>query len=168
MAVKTKATILAEIASLLADNTAGDISASDMRTCLNDIVDSYGEELEVSGTLTDTQINLLDTTPIELIPAQGASTMIVITSSVTYRKTGTAYTTAGALKITHSGGDQIGEIVSTAMLTGTDGIILSKNEYDYPLLTFNENTAVEVNCDAAISGGTGDIDYYIKYKIIDL
>ena len=41
MAVKTKAQILAEIASLLADNTTGDISASDIRTCLNDITDSY-------------------------------------------------------------------------------------------------------------------------------
>ena len=41
MAVKTKAQILAEIASLLADNTTGDISASDLRTCLNDITDSY-------------------------------------------------------------------------------------------------------------------------------
>jgi len=43
MAVKTKAQILAEIASLLADNTTGDISASDIRTCLNDIVDSYAD-----------------------------------------------------------------------------------------------------------------------------
>jgi len=44
MAVKTKAQLLAEVASLLADNTTGDISASDVRTCLNDIIDSasYG------------------------------------------------------------------------------------------------------------------------------
>lgn len=41
MAVKTKAQILAEIASLLADNSTGDISALDIRTCLNDITDSY-------------------------------------------------------------------------------------------------------------------------------
>ena len=41
MAVKTKAAILAEIASLIADNTTGDISASDIRTCLIDITDSY-------------------------------------------------------------------------------------------------------------------------------
>jgi hypothetical protein len=43
MAVKTKAQILAEIASLLADNSTGDISALDLRTCLNDITDSYFE-----------------------------------------------------------------------------------------------------------------------------
>lgn len=41
MAVKTKAQILAEIASLLADNSTGNISALDIRTCLNDITDSY-------------------------------------------------------------------------------------------------------------------------------
>jgi hypothetical protein len=41
MAVKTKAQILAEIASLIADNTTGDISALDMRTVFTDITDSY-------------------------------------------------------------------------------------------------------------------------------
>lgn len=39
MAVKTKAAILAEISTLLASNIQ--IPASDLRTCLNDIVDSY-------------------------------------------------------------------------------------------------------------------------------
>lgn len=41
MAVKTKAQILAEIVALFADNTTGDISASDLRTVTTDIVDSY-------------------------------------------------------------------------------------------------------------------------------
>ena len=49
MAQKTKAQILAEIASLLADNTTGDISASDVRTVVNDITDSY-EDLITAGT----------------------------------------------------------------------------------------------------------------------
>lgn len=43
MAVKTKAQILAEIAALFADNTTGDISASDLRTVTTDIVDSYSD-----------------------------------------------------------------------------------------------------------------------------
>lgn len=54
MAVKTKAQILAEITSLFADNTTGDISASDLRTVCNDIVDSYLDApyLEYEATLT--------------------------------------------------------------------------------------------------------------------
>ena len=78
MAVKTKAQILSEIASLLADNTTGDISANDVRTVVNDITDSYEDLitavttsqywrcdkswqtlplLELNGTLTAAQIN---------------------------------------------------------------------------------------------------------------
>jgi len=41
MAQKTKAEILAEINSLLADNTAGNISAEDVRTVFTDIKDSF-------------------------------------------------------------------------------------------------------------------------------
>lgn len=51
MAVKTKAEILAEIATLLADNTVGDISALDVRTVVNDITDSY-ENLITAGSIT--------------------------------------------------------------------------------------------------------------------
>jgi len=54
MAVKTKAQLLAEVASLLADNTTGDISALDVRTCLNDIIDSasYGGKKVYKALLT--------------------------------------------------------------------------------------------------------------------
>lgn len=44
MAVKTKAELLTEIATLFADNSAGDISAEDLRTGLNDMVDSLSIE----------------------------------------------------------------------------------------------------------------------------
>jgi len=56
MAVKTKAQLLAEVASLLADNTTGDISALDVRTCLNDIIDSasYGGKKVYKTLLTQT------------------------------------------------------------------------------------------------------------------
>ena len=44
MAVKTKTQIKSEITSVLADNTTGDISASDVRGLLTDIVDSYDND----------------------------------------------------------------------------------------------------------------------------
>lgn len=83
MAVKTKAAILAEIASLLADNTTGDISASDIRTCLNDIVDSYPEGgakvykalLTQSGTnapVATVLVNTLSGTPVWTRSSEGA------------------------------------------------------------------------------------------------
>ena len=56
MAVKTQAQLLAQVASLLADNTTGDISALDVRTCLNDIIDSasYGGTKVYKALLTQT------------------------------------------------------------------------------------------------------------------
>ena len=41
MAQKTRAEILTEINTLLADNTSGDISAEDVRNVLTDIKDSF-------------------------------------------------------------------------------------------------------------------------------
>lgn len=59
MAVKTKAQLLAQVASLLADNSTGDISALDVRTCLNDIIDSasYGGKKVYKALLTQTGTN---------------------------------------------------------------------------------------------------------------
>lgn len=59
MAVKTQAQLLAQVASLLADNTTGDISANDVRTCLNDIIDSanYGGSKVYKALLTQTGTN---------------------------------------------------------------------------------------------------------------
>lgn len=75
MAVKTQAQLLAQVASLLADNTTGDISALDVRTCLNDIIDSasYGGKkvykalLSQSGTnapVATVLVNTLSGTPV--------------------------------------------------------------------------------------------------------
>lgn len=59
MAVKTQAQLLAQVASLLADNTTGDISANDVRTCLNDIIDSanYGGSKVYKALLNQTGTN---------------------------------------------------------------------------------------------------------------
>lgn len=75
MAVKTQAQLLAQVASLLADNTTGDISALDVRTCLNDIIDSasYGGKKVYKALLTQTGtsapvatvlVNTLSGTPV--------------------------------------------------------------------------------------------------------
>lgn len=67
MAVKTQAQLLAQVASLLADNTTGDISALDVRTCLNDIIDSasYGGKKVYKALLTQTGTNAPVATVLE-------------------------------------------------------------------------------------------------------
>jgi len=76
MAVKTKAAILAVIAALLADNTAGDISASDMRTCLNDITDSY---FDASYKLLTWNMIQVGTSAPEFRDASGANNPLINT-----------------------------------------------------------------------------------------
>lgn len=170
MAVKTKAAILAEIASLLADNTTGDISASDVRTCLNDIVDSYGEVLEATGTFSAAQINDMGSTPVVIIPAQGTDKLILIEKFIGIRKAGTAYTTIGALIMRYTNGDDFDTIVDNSMLTGTDFYWNQGggNQYSFGMYAGNVNSSFEVICDQTISGGTGEIDYYVKYRVIDV
>jgi hypothetical protein len=36
------------------------------------------------------------------------------------------------------------------------------------LVSASENKSIDFICDAAISGGTGTIDYYIKYEVLNL
>lgn len=75
MAVKTQAQLLADIATYIADNTTGDISASDVRQRLIDIVDSaafagkkvYKALLTQSGTsapVATVLVNTLSGTPV--------------------------------------------------------------------------------------------------------
>lgn len=168
MAVKTKTQILAEIASLFADNTTGDISASDLRTVTTDIVDSYGESLVATGTLTAAQINALDTTPIELIPAQGANKIIVVTGATCVRKAGTAYVTAADIRINYATtSSSLLTIMDSGGLTGTANYIYVNYSANDSYTNTDVNDAVQFTCTGAISGGTGDMYYEIDYKVID-
>jgi len=67
MAVKTRAQIAAEIAALFADNTTGDISASDLRTVCNDLNDSasYEGSKVYKALLTQTGTNAPVATVLE-------------------------------------------------------------------------------------------------------
>lgn len=81
MAIKTKAQILAEISSLLADNTTGDISAQDVRTVVNDITDSY-EDIITAGTTTqyfrgDKTFQTLNATAVSNTPSGNISAITV-------------------------------------------------------------------------------------------
>jgi hypothetical protein len=192
MAVKTKAQILTEISTLLADNTTGDISANDVRTVVNDITDSYEDLItagttsqywrgdktwqtlpiyELDGTLTAAQINALDTTPIQVIAAQGAN-KIVLVESVTAKFTyiAPAYTTTGEVWTTYDETDvnqRITTLIDDIRLTGSNNAWITNTGVQIKLYSTSiENKPVKLYCDAAISGGAGTLKYNIKYRII--
>lgn len=195
MAQKTKAQILAEIASLLADNTTGDISAQDVRTVVNDITDSYediitagttsqywrGDKtwqtfpiLEVTGTLTAAQINALDTTPITILGAAGANKFYVIDSFTIHFKAGTSIFTGSydLLLFFETANEDIMTVATKSELQSTtDKITTAFNTSNYsgvgtPFTNAIINKAVKLKTNYAISGGDGTINFSIKYRIV--
>ena len=196
MAQKTKAQILAEIASLLADNTSGDISASDVRTVVNDITDSYEDliaagttsqywrgdktwqtfpTLEVTGTLTAAQINALDTTPITILNAPGANKYYVIENATMHYKGGTiAFTTSDPLSLFYITNTQrIQTLIlsgaiddTTSKITNSVPLYYELNQFTQSFQTTIINSGIEIRADGAISGGDGTINFSIKYRIV--
>lgn len=192
MAVKTKAQILSEISTLLADNTSGDISANDVRTVVNDITDSYenlitagttsqywrGDKTwqtlpiyEIDGSLTSAQINGLDTTAIQIIAAPGANKMILVESVTTkFTYIAPAYTTTGEIWTTYDETDvnqRITGLIDDIRLTGSNNAWQTNTGVQIKLYSTSiENKPIKLYCDAAISGGSGTIKYNIKYRII--
>jgi hypothetical protein len=191
MAQKTKAQILAEIASLLADNTTGDISASDVRTVVNDITDSYedliatgttsqylrGDKtwqtlpiLEASGTLSAAQINALYDTPLQILPVLGTNKYYVINnSSLHYKSNGTGY--AGdftALFLGYSPSEFICNIIDSTKMQTTNKVVNKYPSYseDNDVANFIINKGISIFADEVPTTGNGTINYSISYRIV--
>lgn len=189
MAVKTKAQILSEISTLLADNTSGDISANDVRTVVNDITDSYedlitagttsqywrGDKtwqtlpiLEATGSLTAAQINALDTTPITLLGVAGANKYYVVENASFHYKAGTTgFTTSNNIRLIYNTANRvITEAISSTDLNSTTSTINLRIQTDDNFATTIINDSIVFNISGAISGGDGTINYSIKYRIV--
>jgi hypothetical protein len=192
MAQKTKAQILAEIASLLADNTTGDISASDVRTVVNDITDSYediiatgttsqylrGDKtwqnlplLELNGTLTAAQINSSYTTPITLLGAAGANKYYVIEYGSFHYKAGTTgFTTIGYPELAYNTTNEaIWSIITPTILNSTTSKIYINGwgalfTAEFPTTIINDS--IIFRTPSSISGGDGTINFSIRYRIV--
>lgn len=189
MAVKTKAQILTEISTLLADNTTGDISANDVRTVVNDITDSYEDlitagttsqywrgdktwqtfpTLTITGTLTAAQINALDTTPVTLLGLAGANKFYVVENASFHYKAGAVgFTTANNIRLIYNTANRvITEPVSSTDLNSTTSTINLRIQTDDNFATAIINDSIVFNMSGAISGGDGTINFTVKYRIV--
>lgn len=127
-------------------------------------LDTYSLE----GTLTADQINNLDTTPIEFIPAQGANKIAVITGLTAVRKAGTSYTTVDDITIRYNTTTTvISAVMTNTGLIGTANYVSTNYNLSNDYVAANINSSIEFYCGSAISGGTGDLYYKISYKIVD-
>lgn len=127
-------------------------------------LDTYSLE----GTLTADQINTLDTTPVEFMPAQGANKIVVITGLTAVRKAGTAYTTVNDITIRYNTTTTvISAVMTNTGLIGTANYVSANYYLSSDYVAANINSSIEFYCGSAISGGTGDLYYKISYKIVD-
>lgn len=163
MSVQTKAQNKSDINSLFADNTTGDITASDLRTITTNIVDSYPDILIATGELTSAQILALHSTPITLIGAGGANTLIRILDARAFLDFNTTgYSGAGSIDIRFNGATDYGSRIPNKLVVSTaDAFSINPIASHVGYL----NTAIEATATSAFTIGNSPIKWSIRYTL---
>lgn len=135
-----------------------------------DWVTGSTQVFQTKVSLSSVQILALNTTPVELIPAQGAGTIINPIAITTRMNFGTAAYTTNINTITRNVGSS-NSITTVAIVDATSDVILRSDLQSFGSLntTYIENTGLEVSQatgDPLVGDGTMDI--YINYEVITL
>ena len=129
---------------------------------------------EVSVTITNAQVLALNTTPIELIPAQGAGTVIeVLNWVVAVSGTGTPFATNNVLAITNpTGAADLGRDVADVVLKSTVDRVCAISTRTSPPVGETQMIANEPVVVTVLTGnptaGTGAIKVMATYRVINL
>ena len=128
----------------------------------------------VRRTITTAEANALHTTPIEIIPAQGANTIIVPTECILKVDRAATQTTANSLVIGYDSPSYQNSIFynrrfmmnvttdQTMMINGYTGVWAAN-------LTTPVNTKVDAHFTAAMTNNCfTSIDVYITYYVLDV
>jgi len=128
--------------------------------------------LEAKITLTQSQIQNLNTTPIEVVPAPGANKIIQVLGAVAkLNHNGTTYGTAGQLGLimTTTYSNPLLSTKSVIFINQTTDIVVQMEPGTSPASPSNivENNALKVGADADATNNGGTIDLWVQYKILD-
>lgn len=123
-----------------------------------------GNLKEITVVLSSAEILNLFTTPVELIPAQGAGTIIEVVGGFVALDYGTAaYVSGGAVSIRDAGTTQSFMDINASVVQDTADVIQTLASFA-PKVT--ENTAVEVTNDTgAFTTGDGELKIKLIYRV---
>lgn len=127
--------------------------------------------ITVTGSLTASQINDLDNTPITIIPAVAGKIIVLESVAVEYVGGGTAYTVSvsGNIELGYGPSEVICQFCSYLVLGGTTyAFQLSQTVAGADVYTSAAaGSPIQVFSGTPISDGTSDIYYSIKYRLVD-
>lgn len=120
-------------------------------------------------TLTQAQIQALNTTPISLVVAQGAGTVIEpLACAVFLDHNGTNYATANNVRIKHSGQSNLMMSSSTGFIDATadryEKMVVATTDATNQRMFANTALVIDADADATANGGTITVDllYIVK------
>jgi len=128
---------------------------------------ALGIPFTVKVSLTSAEILALADTPITLIAAQGASTLIkLLGCTMKLNYVSTTYT-GGTLRIYFSSGGSF--IISNSSYTNGSSIIFTPAFSTTQVFTTSaENDDLIIDAASAVSVGDGTLDIYLTYSVIEL
>ena len=137
--------------------------------------------MQIRRTITTAEANALNSTPIELIPAQGANTVIVLAGGMIRIDRAATQTNSAADMNLHYEGLEPGTFAQTALFharrfmyneTGDRvfNIIPGMSAYEVAQsLTQDVNKAVEVSVDSALTSDCiTSIEFYLTYNVFNI
>lgn len=173
MAIRTKPqfeALYGTSATTFNDNTTGDVSAGDMRAFGQDIADSVFTSGIISSKVTISSASILTafTTPVILVAAQGAGTVIQVFSTyIFYDYNSAAYATNTNIDFGLTGGTYSS---ITSLIDQTQDMYYNIPAPSLALTTFNQsNKAYEFKVQTGNpTAGNSPLYCYITYRVITL
>ena len=162
-------------------NTSGDVNVlknvivapaptTGSHLCNKTYVDSVsGSLFKAKVSLSSAQILAGHTSPVEVVPAKGAGTLIVVHSVVyKYNFITSAYTGGtSSLEITYTGSSEVLQFANSILDSVVD-IRRGGTGAMFQATDMPENTGISVQVPSAVSGGDSTADVYITYETITL
>jgi len=164
MAILNPTELSAEAQVIATETAQGANTATRIGQMYQDIIDSGVYTVKVS--LTSAEILQLNSTPIELIAAQGTGTLIRLIAGTFQYNYGTTSYTAGNVRIYYTSG---GSYIMQNAILGNGSYGISYGSFTTsPVFVTPENEPLMLDSNFNPTDGDGTLDIFLTYSVIEL